>query len=266
MNKMRKAVFFDIDGTIWDEKQQIPDSTWEAFRLMKEQGHYLFISSGRTRIFIPDEGLMPLGFDGVLAGCGTYVEFQGEEKFCYQIPLEEMQRTNDFLRQIGAAYVLEGRHLLYLDAERFPKESTFPKGLETLLGEKMVRVTGNESELNVSKFCVNYMKEEERQKELELEIEKNYTIIHRGGDFMEVVPKGYNKATGIQKICKILGVAHKDTYSFGDSTNDLDMLEYTAHSVAMGDGMQQAKDVAEYVTTDLWEDGIYQGCKHYGLI
>ena len=263
---MKKAVFFDSDGTIWDEKQRIPDSAREAFRLLKEQGHYLFISSGRTRIFIPDESLMPLGFDGVLAGCGTYVEFQGEERFYYQIPLEEIQRTNDFLRQIGAAYVLEGRHLIYLDAERFPEDSVFPRGLEQMLGEKMVRVTGNESSLEVSKFCVNYLKEQNIQRELEQEIGKNYTIIHRGGDFMEVVPKGYNKATGIQAVCEILGVAHEDTYSFGDSTNDLDMLEYTAHSIAMGDGMQQAKDAAEYVTAALWEDGIYQGCKHYGLI
>ena len=263
---MKKAVFFDIDGTIWDEKQRIPDSAREAFRLLKEQGHYLFISSGRTRIFIPDESLMPLGFDGVLAGCGTYVEFQGEERFYYQIPLEEIQRTNDFLRQIGAAYVLEGRHLIYLDAERFPEDSVFPRGLEQMLGEKMVRVTGNESSLEVSKFCVNYLKEQNIQRELEQEIGKNYTIIHRGGDFMEVVPKGYNKATGIQAVCEILGVAHEDTYSFGDSTNDLDMLEYTAHSIAMGDGMQQAKDAAEYVTAALWEDGIYQGCKHDGLI
>lgn len=263
---MKKALFFDIDGTIWDDNHCIPDSTREAFQRMKEQGHYLFISSGRTRIFIPDESLMPLGFDGVLAGCGTYVEFQGEERFYYQIPLEEIQRTNDFLRQIGAAYVLEGRHLIYLDAERFPEDSVFPRGLEQMLGEKMVRVTGNESSLEVSKFCVNYLKEQNIQRELEQEIGKNYTIIHRGGDFMEVVPKGYNKATGIQAVCEILGVAHEDTYSFGDSTNDLDMLEYTAHSIAMGDGMQQAKDAAEYVTAALWEDGIYQGCKHYGLI
>lgn len=83
---------------------------------------------------------------------------------------------------------------------------------------------------------------------------------------MEIVPKGFNKAAGIQEICRILGVAHENTYSFGDSTNDLDMLKYTAHSAAMGDGMQQAKDAAEYVTSPLWEDGIYQACKYYDLI
>lgn len=83
---------------------------------------------------------------------------------------------------------------------------------------------------------------------------------------MEIVPKGFNKATGIQEICRLLGIAHEDTYSFGDSTNDLDMLAYTAHSVAMGDGMQEAKDAAEYVTSPLREDGILKACEHYGLV
>ena len=83
---------------------------------------------------------------------------------------------------------------------------------------------------------------------------------------MEIVPKGFNKATGIQEICRLLSIAHENTYSFGDSTNDLDMLEYTAHSVAMGDGMQQAKDAADFVTAPLMEDGIYKACEHYGLL
>ncbi|MCI8484524.1 MAG: Cof-type HAD-IIB family hydrolase [Lachnospiraceae bacterium] len=263
---MKKAVFFDIDGTIWDNKQWIPDSTKEAFRLMKEQGHYLFICSGRTRVFIPDEALMPLGFDGILAGCGTYGEFHGNVEFYHQIPLEEIQRVNEFLCGLNAAYILEGRHFLYLDIQRFAGESPFSVEMEGELRKKMLPVIGNEASLEVSKFCVNYLEKEEHQKALEKEIGKNYTIIYREGNFMEIVPKGFNKATGIREICKTLKIDHENTYSFGDSTNDLDMLKYTAHSIAMGDGMQQAKDTAEYVTAPLKEDGIYQGCKHYGLI
>ena len=232
---MRKAIFFDIDGTIWDRKQWIPDSAREAFRRMKQQGHYLFICSGRTRVFIPDELLMPLGFEGVLAGCGTYGEFQKEVKFYHRIPLKEIQRVNEILRELGAAYILEGRHLLYLDEERFSEKSSFSREIKKALGQNVVRVTGNEENLEVSKFCVNYM-------------------------------DGFNKATGIQEICRMLNIAPEETYSFGDSTNDLDMLKYTAHSVAMGDGMQEAKNAAEYVTAPLAEDGIYQACRHYGLI
>lgn len=263
---MRKAIFFDIDGTIWDRKQWIPDSAREAFRRMKQQGHYLFICSGRTRVFIPDELLMPLGFEGVLAGCGTYGEFQKEVKFYHRIPLKEIQRVNEILRELGAAYILEGRHLLYLDEERFSEKSSFSREIKKALGQNVVRVTGNEENLEVSKFCVNYMDDKQRQKELEERVGEDFTIIYREGTFMEVVPKGFSKATGIQEICRMLNIAPEETYSFGDSTNDLDMLKYTAHSVAMGDGMQEAKNAAEYVTAPLAEDGIYQACRHYGLI
>ncbi len=266
MVKMRKAVFFDIDGTVWDDGQRIPDSAREAFRLMKERGHFLFISSGRTRVFIPDRDLMPLGFDGILAGCGTYGEFQGEEKFHYQIELGQMQRLNEFLRDLGAAYIFEGRDYLYFDAERFPEESPFTWGLQETLGEKVLRVTGNEGSLAVSKFCVNCFEDAKRQAALEKELGKAYTVIHREGNFVEVVPRGCSKAEGIRKICELLGIAHEDTYSFGDSTNDVDMLRYTAHSVAMGNGMRQAKEAAEYVTAPLWEDGLYEGCRHFGLL
>ena len=165
---MRKALFFDIDGTIWDDDRWIPDSTREAFRKMKERGHYLFISSGRTRVFIPDRELMPLGFDGILAGCGTYGEFRGEVIFYHQIPRVDILHVNDILRSVNAAYVLEGRYFLYLDEERFPGESSFPKRIKGEMGEKLIRVTGNEKRLEVSKFCANYLEDAQKQKELEI--------------------------------------------------------------------------------------------------
>ena len=74
------------------------------------------------------------------------------------------------------------------------------------------------------------------------------------------------KATGIQKVCEMLAISHEDTYAFGDSANDLEMLSYVAHSVAMGNGTDEVKRTAEFVTTGVNEDGIYNGLLHYGLI
>ena len=83
---------------------------------------------------------------------------------------------------------------------------------------------------------------------------------------VEFVPKGTSKATGIAWLCDYLGVDCADTYAIGDSVNDLDMLTFVGHGIAMGNASQLAKDVAEYVTTDIHEDGIMHAMEHYGLI
>ena len=63
-----------------------------------------------------------------------------------------------------------------------------------------------------------------------------------------------------------MGIAREDTYAIGDSVNDLDMLAFVGHGIAMGNATQVAKDAAEYITTSLHEEGIYTALKHYGLI
>ncbi|MEI3339129.1 MAG: HAD hydrolase family protein [Eubacterium sp.] len=71
------AVFFDIDGTLWDKDNIIPESTKSGIQKLKENGHSVFLCSGRTRIFITNEQLLTLGFDGILCGCGTHVGYHG---------------------------------------------------------------------------------------------------------------------------------------------------------------------------------------------
>ena len=88
-----KAVFFDIDGTIWDAHMWIPESTKRAIRALRENGHLTFICSGRTRAFIQAEELLDLGFDGIIAGCGTYIEEHGKELFYKKIEEQEAERV-----------------------------------------------------------------------------------------------------------------------------------------------------------------------------
>ena len=76
----RKILFFDIDGTLWTMDGHIPESTREAIRKVRENGHLVFINSGRTRGYIRDPKLFSLGLDGIVSGCGTMIECAGTEK------------------------------------------------------------------------------------------------------------------------------------------------------------------------------------------
>ena len=258
-----KAIFFDIDGTLWDAANRIPDSTKEAVRLLREKGHYSFICSGRTTAFIRDENLLSLGFDGVLAGCGTYADYRGETLVYKRLQQELMEGTIHILREHGVPTIYEGRYHLYMDMEEFAKDP-FAQHVKQVLGEEAYPVAGHEKDMEVSKFScstrgVSY------EGVLPL-LSENFSLLFHEDNCFECVPKGYSKATGIQEVCRRLGIDHEDTYAFGDSVNDLEMLSFVRHGVAMGNGVQAAKDAAEYVTAPLTEDGVYRGLKHYGLL
>lgn len=258
-----KAVFFDIDGTLWDNHAVIPESTKKAIKKLRENGHLSFLCSGRTRSFIYAPELLTLGFDGIVAGCGTYVEEHGKEIYYKGLSQEEIKKALQIFRMHHLPVVMEGKNYMYLDETEF-SDKNYTAYMKQQLGEKLKPITGNEDEWEISKFTCNI-----QSGELEPVIEKlkdEYEILVHDMPMAEFVPKGFNKASGIKKTCELLNINWEDTYAFGDSVNDLDMLRYVPHGVAMGNGNEAAKAAAEYVTADIHEDGIYKGLSHYGLI
>ena len=259
----KKAVFFDIDGTLWDEKSWIPDSTRAAISKLKENGHLAFICTGRTKGFVRDENLLSLGFDGIIAGCGTYIEYNGKQLYYHRLENTVVANALQVMKDCKMVVILEGRQHLYLDAEQF-EGNAYAGKLARELGDDLLRISGNENRWEVSKFSAAAM-DDSYFKARELLADDFDCLIH-GMHAIEFVPKGFSKASGIQKACGLLEIDREDTYAFGDSVNDLDMLSYVAHGIAMGNGTDEAKQTAEYVTSPLKEDGIYHGLEHYGLI
>jgi hydroxymethylpyrimidine pyrophosphatase-like HAD family hydrolase len=81
-----------------------------------------------------------------------------------------------------------------------------------------------------------------------------------------MVPKGYNKGMGILKVCELLGEDVKNTFAFGDSINDKEMLIAAGTGVGMGDTYHDLTEYADYITSSLDNDGIYNALKHFDLI
>ncbi|MCR4933696.1 MAG: HAD hydrolase family protein, partial [Lachnospiraceae bacterium] len=82
----------------------------------------------------------------------------------------------------------------------------------------------------------------------------------------ECVIPGTSKAKGMRKLCEYLGADMEDTFAFGDSNNDLEMIEAAKVGIAMGNGTKEIKEAADYITDGIWEDGIEKALKHFGLI
>ena len=260
---MKKAVFFDIDGTLWDFYNQIPESTVEAIRALRKNGHYAFICSGRARAFIQAPSLFAIGFDGLVAGCGTHVELDGKRMYEKLIDRELAVHTVETVRRYGLRPILEGPEYLYMDDAEFG-DDLYGNKLRNDLGERLVGIADHYGEWVINKLsCATNDADREG---CFAALDEYYTYLIHNSSVAEFVPKGHTKATGIEKMCEALGIDRADTVAVGDSVNDLAMLEYAGVGIAMGNASPEAKAAADYVTSDLHEDGIFCAMKHLGLI
>ena len=98
MTKDRKIVFFDIDGTIYMYNKGIPKDTIQAIKQLRENGHIAVICTGRTKSIVFSE-ILNIGFDGIIAGAGTYAEYNGEEIYRYVLDKDLLNETVDAMKK-----------------------------------------------------------------------------------------------------------------------------------------------------------------------
>ena len=83
--------------------------------------------------------------------------------------------------------------------------------------------------------------------------------------FADVNPKGLSKQTGVEFFCNHFGIDIAETISFGDGGNDITMLKATGIGVAMGNANPIVKAIADYVTDDVDEDGVWNALQHFNI-
>lgn len=266
----RKAVFFDGDGTVTDLIKGIPPSASEAIQAGRENGHLMFLCTGRSRALV-DRGLETVGFDGIIAGAGTYLEWNGEVQYNKEITPGEARRAMELLRKKGLVPVMEGKDYIYYDLDEYTNEVDWFAGRITeMLGERRRPITGNEDSMHVNKISAKAVPGADREGALR-ELAPDFdAVVHEAKGFaggtIEFMPKGYSKALGIAVACRLYGIDQEDTVAFGDSNNDLEMFRHVHTKVAMGNASPKLLELADHVTTDMFHYGIRDGLKHLGLI
>lgn len=258
---MIKAVFFDIDGTLVSFRtHRIPDSAKAAIACLREAGIKVFIATGRHWRVI--NNLDGLEFDGyvTLNGSCCYV---GKERVIYKrmIPEEDIRsllemeageeqfpcifvRANDMFINFYNGHTDEIFELL-----------NFPRPPQREIGEAL-----REEVFQLIGF-------------FDAEGEKRVMGRLPGCEatrwnplFTDIVPAGGSKQVGMEKVLAHFGIAREECMAFGDGGNDMPMLAYAGVGVAMGNAREEVKQVADYVTRSVDEDGIAHALRHFGLL
>lgn len=259
-------LFFDIDGTLLtlDDEHIMPESAKTALNKAKQNGHKIFINTGRVKTAI-DKHLLEFGFDGLVCGCGTYIEYEGKEIFHRQLEREQCREYAASLKKYGYQTVFEGKDRLFIEGDYSP--GGFMEYIYNYFTQNSdYPIESMEHEAFIFDKFTTVQKDNCDKEAFDLAFSKDFTVIPHSEEVLELIPKGYSKATGIQFLEQYLKTEHADCYAFGDSVNDMEMLKYVPHSVAMGNSSREVSEAAEYTTTPITEDGIQNALLHYGLI
>ncbi|MEM1486336.1 Cof-type HAD-IIB family hydrolase [Oscillospiraceae bacterium PP1C4] len=257
-----KVVFFDIDGTLIDIDQRLTDSTAEAVRRLQHKGNLAILNTGRPICTIP-KNVMALGFDGIVAACGTSVRLAGETLLEATIPQDLLSELLLLFERYNIKMILEAPDYLYVQDISDPD---FAEEIENFKACGMdVFRSWNSPDVIANKltYCTKMVGDISAVTD---KLTEDFVRIIYDEYMEDWLLKGHTKATGAQLVLDRLGCTAKDSFTFGDSENDIELFEYVGCAVAMGNSSASVKQKSNYVTADVNDDGILKGLLHFGLL
>ena len=203
---MIRLMVFDLDSTLAPLGQGIGKREQELFKNLEKKGTRIAICSGKTCDYL----------------CG----------FMRQIGLE-----NPILIGENGAVMRFGVDLPPMQFYRIPFSKETERALreiQIVLQERFPHIWFQPNKIGVTPFPTSLEEFDEIEKILEVwKKEKEEIQVFRHIDSFDIVPKGINKAIGIQYVLDVLGIEAKDIIAVGDGVNDYCMFEMAGYSIGV---------------------------------
>jgi len=251
-------IIFDIDETLYiNHESRIPKSTLDAISKLKAAGHTLAIATGRAPFELIDETKqLPVDFF-ILANGQLVVQ---NDEIIYEKAID-IDIINEIITEAE-------RHGVYIGFN-FAAHSAVT-GMTDAMRETFSKYYSHLPEVTKdiknhgSVYQIWYISEDLTDITEKFKDKLKFLPWLRNG--ADVIPVGASKAVGLTKTLEILGdTLPKKIVFFGDGMNDLELIEMADIGVAMGNAVEPLKAVANFVTKNIEDDGIYYACEQLGL-
>ena len=257
-----QLVFFDIDETLC-RMGVLAENNDHVLRELYASGMRLAIATGRSVCMLPKDirRLFDAGMIEALVSANGQFNLVGEEVVShYPLPQNDVARLIAIARAHGLDYQQASQHHVAW-SKHMPARDVVAEAFTAYRVDPQYHLRHTIYQLSV--FLPESL-EDDALRQAFAEVGYHFARWHRGG--ADIVPRDGSKARGIRDVCQVLGIDVARTMAFGDGGNDIEMLQYVGIGVAMGDGRENLKTVADYVTGTIEEDGIREALAHFGLL
>lgn len=269
---MGKLIFLDIDGTIVSPGQIPSGATVEAIRSARANGHKVFLSTGRREADVP-EPVRSIGFDGGIYSAGGRVVVDGKEILNRPMSNDLLQQATDVLREWNLYFILESASGVYMGARGQTFSNTIGRMIQLLRAELPIEDQKQIPERDPV-YKIIFLAESKVQVEQVVgRLGAAATVVYSSSLFPgissftgEISNININKSTALTHICQHLGVDFRDCIAFGDSMNDVEILQAAGVGIAMGNADAYVKEIADQICESCEEDGIAKALARMNLI
>lgn len=265
-----RAIALDLDGTLTNHDKVVTPRTRQALLKAQELGTVIILASGR-----PTYGIVPVAECLELEKRGGYIlsynggnivnAKTGEKLFSQFLP--------DAVIPILYKYAKEKNHALLgyagneiitemPDDQYVKEESRINKMNIRKVDNLLDTLEPHPTKLLMTGDPTDMIKAEEELVEI---LGEKMDIFRSAPFFLELVPKGIDKAQSLLRLLSKINLTPADLMAFGDGYNDLSMLKLAGVGVAMANAAPEVRADADYVTLSNEEDGVAEALLHFGM-
>lgn len=253
---VKYLVALDVDGTLVDHDGHMTEDVKHAVRAVAKEGHHVVVSTGRSKgatLPIVELAGMDTGY-AVSSNGGVTLEIDPRHPSGYEIVDAVTFKPANALAALGeklpdAKFALEAADGSFFSTAHFQDRSFGMEAqtvsLEELLDMEAVRVVVFSTETDIDSFA-----------RIIDEVGLHGMTYSVGWTpWLDIAAHGVSKASALEQIRKRLGVDPAHTIAMGDGRNDIEMLEWAARGIAMGQAPDEVVQAASEVTTSVYDDG-----------
>ncbi|MBR4308381.1 MAG: Cof-type HAD-IIB family hydrolase [Oscillospiraceae bacterium] len=260
---MIKAAFFDIDGTLVSLKTKVyPQSAPAAIAALRKKGIACYVATGRSKFEIAEEGLLDgMVFDGYLTNNGqdSYTP-KGELLWGTPVHPEDVRTAYNWAKDNHiVCWMVSAQQSLMSHVDEAVIEAM--EAIHT----KLPPIGDLAPMLEHPVYKVVLFTSREKIMELLPTVPHSRTTqwYDLGQDIIS--QKGGKKLCMLELLSR-LGIDPSEVIAFGDSENDIEMLQAAGIGVAMYNGTPECKAAADFIAPDCDEDGILRALQHFRLL
>ena len=277
---MGKLIFLDVDGTIIIPKHPPSKRTVAAIRAARSNGHKVFLSTGRVENDVVKE-VRSIGFDGGIYSAGGLAVFNGTEILNHPMPAELVQRITELMDECNmlfmmesttGTYVLKNGMLTQINVDQFYTSGEPQRIMDERRNNSSLKWMPAQKEIPVykieflarSKLQVEWLSKQLGDSAKVCcfdDLIPGLTLV-----FGEISDWSINKGAALNSICRFLNVTPEECIAFGDSMNDVEILQAAGLGVAMENADPSVKEIADQICERCEEDGVAKALARMKLI